>query len=766
MAGFTVDTKLFRELGELLVGRDTTALVELIKNAYDADATSVAISGRNLSDSKKGEIVITDDGIGMNKTEFEVGFLRIAGRTKTAEDRRSPWFKRRYTGEKGVGRLAAHKLARALRVTSRRWNDKGRDDLEGFPAVSGVQASIDWDAVEAKETLEEVARSNAVTVDALKSKEVARKSAGTRLTLRRLRQPWTDRSFSQFFAEVVTLTPPDVLSGTLPNGLLAGEPLLSGVRVRDSGNPGSFSLQFLDELLLRQPDLPAEAQSSSWVIEINCDARRRTIGLLVSPTTPTTRKFPTAEVFRAELPFIKGSPKVSFQARILQRDGKAWPNAYAGVRVYHEGFRVLPYGDPKDDWLDLDTDYRSRAKGELGRLAKYSAYSGWDMPPGEEKEGLVVQGNRQFFGGVFLTREGTPDLRLLVNREGFLPGHEWNFVTDVVRLGIDLQVRQRYAATSIVKEARRVEKDRQRSAAKQATVYEAPTAFLVGQLHSDALGSLREARDAVSRGDTSRAVAQLAAVEKQVSDAAELVGENASEATIYRVLASMGLEQAAFIHEVNAIAVLTQGVAKSLEELAKSTSDPALKRRLRAVAAEAITIRERLRRNATYLADMTGIEGRRRRSRQLLSERFESVRSYFADAVDKRKIKIDNKFPSDLATPPMFPAEVSAILANLLSNAIKFADEGGRVTVSGQRDADELVVRMENTGARVNLKRASRWFEPFQSSTVAVDERLGQGMGLGLTITRSLIEEYGGTIEFTTPSGSFATAIELRLPTK
>ena len=39
VAKFTVDTHLFRELGELLVGRDSTALIELIKNAYDADAT-------------------------------------------------------------------------------------------------------------------------------------------------------------------------------------------------------------------------------------------------------------------------------------------------------------------------------------------------------------------------------------------------------------------------------------------------------------------------------------------------------------------------------------------------------------------------------------------------------------------------------------------------------------------------------------------------------------------------------------------------------
>lgn len=122
MAGFTVDTKLFRELGELLVGRDSTALVELIKNSYDADATKVSIIGQNLGDQSKGSIIVEDNGIGMDVDDFEKGFLRIAGRTKNTSDRRSPWFKRRFTGEKGVGRLAAHKLAKNLEVISRKWS--------------------------------------------------------------------------------------------------------------------------------------------------------------------------------------------------------------------------------------------------------------------------------------------------------------------------------------------------------------------------------------------------------------------------------------------------------------------------------------------------------------------------------------------------------------------------------------------------------------------------------------------------------------------
>ena len=104
---FTVDTHLFRELGELLVGRDSTALVELIKNAYDADAEEVTIHGQDLDDQTSGTITIRDSGTGMTRDQFELGFLRIASRLKDEGDRRSQRYKRRYTGAKGIGRLAA-----------------------------------------------------------------------------------------------------------------------------------------------------------------------------------------------------------------------------------------------------------------------------------------------------------------------------------------------------------------------------------------------------------------------------------------------------------------------------------------------------------------------------------------------------------------------------------------------------------------------------------------------------------------------------------
>jgi K+-sensing histidine kinase KdpD len=109
----------------------------------------------------------------------------------------------------------------------------------------------------------------------------------------------------------------------------------------------------------------------------------------------------------------------------------------------------------------------------------------------------------------------------------------------------------------------------------------------------------------------------------------------------------------------------------------------------------------------------------------------------------------------------MFAAEVTTLFANLLTNAIKAAGDQGRIKAGGQETSKGSVIRVENTGRVVKLSTSERWFRPFESSTTEVDTVLGQGMGLGLTITRSILEEYGATIRFVKPSSGFATALEI-----
>jgi hypothetical protein len=100
---FDVDAALLRELGERLVGRADIALAELVKNAYDADASLVQIQ------IERDKIVVEDNGHGMSDGEFRSFWMRI-GSPHKLEQRVSKDLKRPLTGSKGVGRLSSSSI--------------------------------------------------------------------------------------------------------------------------------------------------------------------------------------------------------------------------------------------------------------------------------------------------------------------------------------------------------------------------------------------------------------------------------------------------------------------------------------------------------------------------------------------------------------------------------------------------------------------------------------------------------------------------------
>lgn len=340
---FSVDTHIFRELGELLVGRDSTALLELIKNCYDADATVVVVSALNLSDPDRGSIGIRDDGCGMDEDRFRMGFLRIASRFKEEGARRSDHYQRRYTGSKGIGRLAAHKLAKYMEVSSTRGKPGGR-------AGQSITATIDWARIEAKDTLEQLSDEISLEKDDLTKPA----PVGTTITLTRLRRPWTDKERTRFVAECRSFQAPAVLRDPLSVPLFGPTLLFETPRLRDAArkDPGCEVVlegdfgegdSYWDPLLAM----------TNWVVEVDCKTDKKAVKYAIAPSKATKKEFPDAQrkEFEHEHPNPKHGP--FFQARILIRDEKIqnkqvreWSQRTSGIRVYLEGFRVLGKVDP------------------------------------------------------------------------------------------------------------------------------------------------------------------------------------------------------------------------------------------------------------------------------------------------------------------------------------------------------------------------------------------------------------------------------------
>jgi signal transduction histidine kinase len=237
-----------------------------------------------------------------------------------------------------------------------------------------------------------------------------------------------------------------------------------------------------------------------------------------------------------------------------------------------------------------------------------------------------------------------------------------------------------------------------------------------------------------------------------------------TEGAILRILASVGMQMASFVHEINALLGNAVAVEAVLDRIRRDTTLPSdARQKLSTLQVAVGELRRSVERQAAYLTDVVSPDARRRRSRQRIAERFDAAARLVLNSAQRLSIGMENRIPDDLRSPPMFPAELTTVFTNLLTNAVKAAGKKGKVRASGRNEAG-TVIRVENTGTAVELDESERWFRPFESTTDRVDPVLGQGMGMGLPITRNMLGEYGATILFVKPSSGFASAIEIRFP--
>jgi signal transduction histidine kinase len=745
-----VDTHLFTELGELLVGRDSTALVELVKNAYDADARNLTVFAENLTDPGNGVIRVVDDGVGMTEEAFTTGFLRVAGQSKQSGDRRSQVFRRRFAGAKGIGRLAAHKLARLLIVDTVALTSNG--EAKG----SEVHAVIDWDEVEKRRTVDELKGSAAIT---LETHPATGRQTGTSIELRRLRTAWSIQERNLFLTEMQAFEPPAILRQRLPESVLAKPLLFEKATVRDSArNDLGMRVEFGGDFELAEDYWQLLAEQATWILEIEARRGSTDVDYAFAPTAVGRNKHPEASRLRFKVAHPHPSSGPFFQARILCREG-AWPRAVReanlvrrsyGVRVYLEGFRVLPYGEPGNDWLQVDAQYTNRGRN----LPELATFRGMEQV---RNEGLVSLPNNNYFGAVLLTSENAPTFRMLVNREGFVPDPGVDDLQHMVRTGLDLLTRARARVSLATREKRR----RTRLGVGDSGLGDA-----IGEALERSTALAREAKMLIADGDATSAVTRIAAAVSEVESIGRMAKELITDAALIRVLASLGTQMAAFIHETNGLLGAVATIESALDRLEREADfDLRVRHELGALLRSARDVRGRLERQAAYLTDMVSADSRRRRIKMSLANRFDAASRLFVGAIERGQIHLTNDLPDDLASPPLFPAELMAVFTNLLSNAIKAAGSGGSIRATGKKESDASVrFRLDNTGESVDLAEAEKWFAPYESSSATIDSAMGQGMGLGLTITRALLAEYGAHIGFVPPTDGFATAIEVIWP--
>ena len=319
-------TEIVRRLGEELNPSLDKGVLELVKNAYDADATECRVELLN-ADGTGATVTVTDNGDGMTVDDIVDGWLVLGKSTKTQRQRTR--LGRIPAGSKGLGRLAALRMGTRALMTTRPRAEK--DNEHGL--------LIDWDEFDAADLVEDIE----LTVETSRRERGA--ESGTQIRIEELRTGFGRMSIKRLARELVLLADP---FGDDPKGF---RPELSIAEYADMESlvRGRY---FRDAEYHLRAEVDARGLASAWVKDW------RGQNLFVAGHSEVS-------VHRGRRYY--GSPAATFDlwVFILNRDTfltrdstvadvRNWLREFGGVHFYYNGLRVSPYGNPGDDWLGLN----------------------------------------------------------------------------------------------------------------------------------------------------------------------------------------------------------------------------------------------------------------------------------------------------------------------------------------------------------------------------------------------------------------------------
>jgi PAS domain S-box-containing protein len=128
----------------------------------------------------------------------------------------------------------------------------------------------------------------------------------------------------------------------------------------------------------------------------------------------------------------------------------------------------------------------------------------------------------------------------------------------------------------------------------------------------------------------------------------------------------------------------------------------------------------------------------------------------------QRAVLLEAKVEPDVPQIKADPIRLRQILYNLISNAVKFTDRDGRVRVSANVDSRGVMIRVADTGMGIAPENIGKLFRAFEQLALPSGDRPG-GTGLGLALTKRLVDMHGGTIDVTSQLGT-GTTFTVRLP--
>ena len=709
--------RLITMLGDQLIKNEVIALVELIKNSYDADASWVKVSFDGFDKDYKADvnskIIIEDDGCGMDADILRNHWLNPATPEKLRRKKISAQTPkgRILQGEKGIGRFAIFKLGNNIKITSRRQetNENGQfiesgEDVENtliydfskydenFLTENGESKDVFLEnlEVELTQTTPTQIVNEEITLGVTKQK---RKAHGTVIEISGIKTKWTSEKVERVQKEIGKLQP-----------IFSDESSDFNVWIYKDGDAHESQDRYKEQLrgclenksVFKITNGRYDEKNHSIHFDLNGDKVKLSLddeavrGLRKAKKFEDPRRYPDCGSFEFEFYiFDLNADSENPSQYYLDPSEKKMIKEHR-IYLYRDGIRVMPYGDPEDDWLRLDMD--------RGTVRANEFFS-----------------NDQVVGCVYISHEENPKLIDKTNREGLI--EEDRALEDFVTLLQMLlsYLRSKYFARYLLDKEKKKEVDRIKKGEPADLIEDAKKKFADDDNVKSFLKSLERSYSKERRVllDRINKTENLAAVGLSVETASHDV----------MLFLRRALEKTdALIRELNSGGVIDKEQLLSTEMLIHGN----------------LSMVETMMKDIQLLFPSTKSKTKDIRVKDIIDK----VKSLYGRQFDDAGVKVEirtTKIPLIVRTTD---AVLLQVFINLFDNALywlKTVDRDRQIIITINGDEQRLI--FSDNGPGVKDDDLSYIFEAFYSG------KGEEGRGLGLYIARQLLDRYDYSID-------------------
>ncbi len=704
---FKVHPRAFAALGADLVTNDVVAVIELVKNSYDAFATEVWVRFGHDEDGTE-YLEVADNGCGMTHDIIEHVWCLVATPFKTENEYVYSTVnnkKRRVAGEKGLGRLSAARLGQQLQMVTR-----AKDN----PCWEVV---VDWGQLSSQD---ELASCFVECFESANPNLIEDGKTGTTLRITGLDEPWDDHKildlnenlsrimspfeedlgeFSVYLETPVSSVMDDILVEP-PTFLKKPKYAIEGSVDSDGRLSGTYRYRPVDGGLGREVKLERSWGQVYSALEEGERVNLAPKKVICGPFSFEIRVWDIAP---------QDTQEISEHFKLAKSSIRKAIRTHKGVSVYRDGILALPKSDAARDWLGLD----------LRRVSKVG----------------TRLSTSQIVGCVSISAENNPGLKDTSDRERLMGSRELEEFMRILLAAVKLLENERDL------DRREPEKEK-------------PLKDLFEGLSAESLLA-----DVVALAEEGSSADEALPVLRAFSEKLDRIRETIRTRMVYYSrMATVGTIAQMLVHEIRNRTTAFGSFLSFIRERF-SPLDPDVEQEYES-AVGGVDALERL--SDTFLP-LASRSFKRRRLNSCLQERINECLGYHRGEI--RKKKISYSVPSGETRVAVDPGELDAILLNVITNAIYWLGQNKEVprelrfSMRKISNGSRVRVKVSDTGPGIEEEYLEKVFWP------GVTRKPG-GIGMGLTVASELVAEYGGRMAVESGDGVDGATFQFDLPAK